>query len=90
MGTHFSGCIYSGAKIKTGGQIRTEKDMTKPEMRDLIAQAPENILIHGNRYAEFYVPATARAVSTAHQSLGEEAMAGIGQSFHLAVADSVR
>src|SRR5690349_9587165 len=25
-----SGCIYSGAKIESGGQIRAEKDMTKP------------------------------------------------------------
>lgn len=31
-----SGCIFSGAKILESGTLRTEKDMTKPAMRELI------------------------------------------------------
>ena len=35
-----SGCIYSGAKIVQDGQMRIEKDMTKPELRKLAETSP--------------------------------------------------
>ncbi len=35
-----SGCIYSGAKVVAGGQIRVEKDLTTPAMRALLASDP--------------------------------------------------
>src|SRR2546425_13217056 len=30
-----SGCIYSGAKVASGGTIRIEKDLSKPELKSL-------------------------------------------------------
>jgi dTDP-4-dehydrorhamnose reductase len=38
-----SGCIFSGAKILENGTLRAEKDMTKPEMRELIEKNPSAI-----------------------------------------------
>jgi dTDP-4-dehydrorhamnose reductase len=35
-----SGCIYSGAKIVDDGNVRIEKDLTKPELRELVAGSP--------------------------------------------------
>jgi dTDP-4-dehydrorhamnose reductase len=40
-----SGCIFSGAKISMNGKTRVEKDMTRPEMRELIEKNPA--AIHG-------------------------------------------
>ena len=40
-----SGCIYSGAKIAENGQMRVEKDMTRPELRALVEKSPA--AIHG-------------------------------------------
>ena len=77
-----SGCIYSGAKVKIGEQICTEKDMTKPEMRELVSKSPENVLgftetdtpnfSFRDRPCSFY---------SGTKALGEEAMTGIGQSY---------
>jgi hypothetical protein len=39
-----SGSIYSGAKIKVGGGIQVEKDLTQPELRKLVEQSPEKVL----------------------------------------------
>ncbi|HHY85537.1 MAG TPA: sugar nucleotide-binding protein [Verrucomicrobia bacterium] len=38
-----SGCIYSGAKIVTGTQVRVEKDLTRPDLRALVEESPESI-----------------------------------------------
>src|SRR5437899_12825247 len=35
-----SGCIYTGAKIVAGDQVRTERDLTRPDPRALVAQSP--------------------------------------------------
>src|SRR4051812_25159202 len=35
-----SGCIYSGAKIKVGNELRAEKDFTRPDLKSLVAQNP--------------------------------------------------
>jgi dTDP-4-dehydrorhamnose reductase len=77
-----SGCIYSGAKIKSEGEIRVEKDLTKPELRALVEKSPTNILgfseadppnfTFRNGPCSFY---------SGTKALGEEALAGIGQSF---------
>jgi dTDP-4-dehydrorhamnose reductase len=40
-----SGCIFSGAKIGDGANTRSEKDLTKPELKALAESAPEKI--HG-------------------------------------------
>jgi len=36
-----SGCIYSGAKIANNGSIRVERDLHRPEIRDLFDLQPE-------------------------------------------------
>src|SRR5580700_2835340 len=40
-----SGCIYSGAKVEQNGQMQTEKDMSRPDLRALLAKNPG--AIHG-------------------------------------------
>lgn len=77
-----SGCIYSGAKIKSGGQIRAEKDMTKPEMRKLIETAPENILgFTETDTPNFSFRDGPCSFYSGTKALGEEGMTGIGQSY---------
>ena len=77
-----SGCIYSGSKVKIGGQIRTEKDMTRPEMRELVAKSPENILgFTETDTPNFSFRDMPCSFYSGTKALGEEAMAGIGQSY---------
>ena len=77
-----SGCIYSGAKIVEGGRSRTEKDFTKPELRTLVEKSsaairgfdeidPPNFTFRDGP-CSFY---------SGTKALGEEAVAGIGQSY---------
>lgn len=77
-----SGCIYSGAKIKTGNQIAAEKDMTKPEMRKLVEQAPENVLgFTETDTPNFSFRDGPCSFYSGTKALGEEGMTGIGQSY---------
>lgn len=77
-----SGCVFSGAKVTVNGQTRTEKDMTKPELRALAEKSPEKI--HG--FTETDTPNFSFrdgpcSFYSGSKALGEEAMAGIGQSY---------
>ena len=77
-----SGCIFSGAKVVEGGRTRTEKDFTKPELRELVAKNPG--AIHG--FNETDVPNFSFrdgpcSFYSGTKALGEEAMMGIGQSY---------
>jgi dTDP-4-dehydrorhamnose reductase len=36
-----SGCIYSGAKVTRNGQVQAEKDLTQPDLRQLVEKQPE-------------------------------------------------
>lgn len=38
-----SGCIYSGAKVHRDGQMRPEKDLTRPDLRALADKSPQSI-----------------------------------------------
>jgi dTDP-4-dehydrorhamnose reductase len=38
-----SGCIYIGAKIVANGSVRVEKDLTRPDLRQLVETSPESI-----------------------------------------------
>jgi dTDP-4-dehydrorhamnose reductase len=77
-----SGCIYSGAKIRNGSEVRAEKDMSKPEMRKLIAETPENILgFTETDTPNFSFRDGPCSFYSGTKALGEEAMAGIGQSY---------
>jgi len=77
-----SGCIYSGAKVTIGGRTRAEKDMTKPELRALVEKSPE--AVHG--FAETDPPNFSFrdgpcSFYSGTKAMGEEAMAGTGQSY---------
>jgi len=77
-----SGCIYSGAKIKDGTEVRAEKDMTKPEMRKLVLDAPQNILgFTETDTPNFSFRDGPCSFYSGTKALGEEAMTGVGQSF---------
>lgn len=77
-----SGCIYSGAKVKIGGQLRSEKDMTRPEMRELATKLPENVLgFTETDTPNFSFRDMPCSFYSGTKALGEEAMAGIGQSY---------
>jgi dTDP-4-dehydrorhamnose reductase len=77
-----SGCIYSGAKVGIAPNLRSEKDMTKPELRSLVEKSPEQV--HGFTEADapnfsFRDPPCSFYSGT--KALGEEAITGIGQSY---------
>jgi dTDP-4-dehydrorhamnose reductase len=77
-----SGCIFSGAKIKAGTGIRQEKDMTKPEMRTLVETAAENILgFTETDTPNFSFRDGPCSFYSGTKALGEEAIAGLGQSY---------
>jgi UDP-glucose 4,6-dehydratase len=77
-----SGCIYSGAKILDHGNLRTEKDLTTPELRSLVANHQAAILgftetdtpnfTFANGPCSFY---------SGTKALGEQVMTGIGQNY---------
>ena len=77
-----SGCIFSGAKVFQNGQLRVEKDLTKPDLRALAESNPS--AIHG--YVEtddpnftFRNPPCSFYSGT--KALADEAIAGIGQNY---------
>lgn len=77
-----SGCIYAGAKIVESESVRVEKDMTRQDLMALVASAPDKI----RGFNEVDVPNfTFRhgpcSFYSGTKALGEEAMAGIGQSY---------
>lgn len=77
-----SGCIYAGAKVSVNGQTRAEKDMTKPEMRTLVEKSPQDV--HGFTETDtpnFSFSDGPCSFYSGTKALGEEAIAGIGQSY---------
>lgn len=77
-----SGCIYSGAKISENGTVRVEKDMTQPELHALAEKKSPVILGFTETDApnfSFRNPPCSFYSGT--KALGEEALAGIGQSY---------
>ena len=77
-----SGCIFSGAKVTIHGQTRAEKDLTKPELHALVENSPASI--HG--FTETDTPNFSFrdgpcSFYSGTKALGEEAIAGIGQSY---------
>jgi len=77
-----SGCIFAGAKIAIGGTVRTEKDMNKPEWRAYVEQKSPSVLgFNENDTPNFSFRAQPCSFYSGTKALGEEAMAGIGQSY---------
>ena len=77
-----SGCIYSGAKIVLNGQIRAEKDFTKPELRHLAESDPSAV----RGYTETDEPNFSFrdlpcSFYSGTKALAEEAIVGVGQSY---------
>lgn len=77
-----SGCIYSGAKVKINGQVRAEKDLSRPDLRELVEKQPA--AIHG--FTETDIPNfTFRdppcSFYSGTKALGEEAILGVGRSY---------
>jgi len=77
-----SGCIFSGAKIVENGRMRIEKDLTRPELKDLPERNPA--AIQGFTEADhpnftFRDPPCSFYSGT--KALAEEAIAGVGHSY---------
>jgi len=77
-----SGCIYSGAKIITGGAFRIEKDLSKPELKELAEKNPSAIA----GYTETDLPNFSFrqepcSFYSGTKALAEEAIFGLGQSY---------
>ncbi|MDB6035826.1 MAG: dTDP-4-dehydrorhamnose reductase [Verrucomicrobiales bacterium] len=77
-----SGCIYAGAKVRVNGVITEEKDLTRPELRALVAQAPQSILGFTEKDPpNFSFRAPPCSFYSGTKALAEEAISGLGQSY---------
>lgn len=77
-----SGCIFSGAKVETGGQIRVERDLTKDGLPALLAK--NRGAFHGFTEEDepnFTFRRPPCSFYSGTKALGEEAMAGVGQGY---------
>ena len=77
-----SGCIYSGAKVSVDGKLRAEKDLTRPDLKTLVAKQPDAI----RGFTELDTPNfTFRdppcSFYSGTKALGEEAISGVGRSY---------
>src|ERR1017187_2321883 len=77
-----SGCIFTGAKVTVNGRTRAEKDLMQPAWHELVDKTP--LAIHGFRGTDapnfsFRDPPCSFYSGT--KALGEEAIAGTGQSY---------
>ena len=77
-----SGCIFTGAKVTVNGRTRVEKDLMQPALHELVEKTPP--AIHG--FAETDAPNFSFrdppcSFYSGTKALGEEAIAGIGQSY---------
>jgi len=77
-----SGCIYSGSKVRINGEVRAEKDMTRPELRAIVEKSPENILgFTETDTPNFSFRDGPCSFYSGTKALGEEAMIDIGQNY---------
>jgi dTDP-4-dehydrorhamnose reductase len=77
-----SGCIFSGAKIVENGNLRIEKNMTRPEAHALVEKSPEKI--HGfteNDTPNFTFRDLPCSFYSGTKALAEEVISGVGQSY---------
>jgi dTDP-4-dehydrorhamnose reductase len=77
-----SGCIYSGAKIMTDGQMRVERDLTPPKLQSLLRENPG--AFHGFTETDepnfsFRQPPCSFYSGT--KALGEEAIKDTGKNY---------
>ena len=77
-----SGCIYNGAKVVTYGRERVEPDLTRPDLHALVEKSPQ--AIHGFTETDepnFSFRRPPCSFYSGTKALGEEAIAGLGQSY---------
>ena len=77
-----SGCIYSGSKVQTSGGLRIEPDLTRADLRALADQEPS--ALHGFTEEDppnFSFRSPPCSFYSGSKALGEEAIAGVGQSY---------
>jgi len=77
-----SGCIFTGAKVTRDGRTCAEKDLTQPDLRKLVDKSPS--AIHGFTETDtpnFSFRDPPCSFYSGSKALGEEAVAGIGQSY---------
>jgi dTDP-4-dehydrorhamnose reductase len=77
-----SGCIFSGAKIANGSAVVVEKDMNRPDLKELLVK--NRAAIRG--FAETDTPNFSFrdlpcSFYSGTKALGEEAIAGVGSSY---------
>ena len=77
-----SGCIFAGAKISEHGRVRVEKDMNQPELHALVEKKSPAVLGFTEEDApNFSFRDGPCSFYSGTKALGEEAMAGLGQSY---------
>ena len=77
-----SGCIYSGAYIFEKGQARVEKDLTRPELKQLPETNPEAIRgFTESDTPNFSFRQPPCSFYSGTKALAEEAIAGLGQNY---------
>jgi dTDP-4-dehydrorhamnose reductase len=77
-----SGCIFSGAKIAENGRTRAEKDLTKPGLLHLPEKDPSAIRGYTETdHPNFTFRDGPCSFYSGTKGLGEEAIAGVGQSY---------
>jgi dTDP-4-dehydrorhamnose reductase len=77
-----SGCIYSGAKVVTGGESRVERDLTKPGLPALLEK--NRGAFHGFTEADepnFTFRRPPCSFYSGTKALAEEAMQGVGRGY---------
>jgi dTDP-4-dehydrorhamnose reductase len=77
-----SGCIYTGAKIRTANAIRVERNLLAPEIRPLWEQDPT--VIHGfteNDEPNFTFRHPPCSFYSGSKALAEEAVRGVGRNY---------
>ncbi len=77
-----SGCIYSGAKIERDGKITIEKDLTRPDLREIAEKYP--LCVHGFTESDapnFSFRDGPCSFYSGSKALAEEAILGVGQSY---------
>ncbi|HEX3797843.1 MAG TPA: sugar nucleotide-binding protein [Verrucomicrobiae bacterium] len=77
-----SGCIFAGAKVNRNGHLTVEKDLTRPELKDLAAKNPSAILgFTETDEPNFSFRRPPCSFYSGTKALGEEAIHGIGQGY---------
>jgi UDP-glucose 4,6-dehydratase len=77
-----SGCIFAGAKVIQNGAARTEKNLAQPAIMELVEKNPSAIQgFNETDEPNFSFRQTPCSFYSGTKAMGEEAIAGIGESY---------